>query len=206
MEQTPEEKHQGKIIRDRASYHRRLAANPERVRAIEHRHNTASRQRHRARLLAKNRLRYQARSETTIEKERLRLRATHAAIPPEVRRAKHREWSAAHPDNIRTYQSRRRARKAAAPMNDLTAEEWTAIQAAFDYRCAYCPPTCHACKSHTHVLTQDHVTLFAHNGSHTLWNVVPACVSCNSKKGTGSVLRPVQPLLLVLPAQKKQPS
>jgi hypothetical protein len=35
-------------------------------------------------------------------------------------------------------------------------------------------------------------------GSHTLWNVVPACKPCNTSKGAGAILSPIQPLLLTI--------
>ena len=87
---------------------------------------------------------------------------------------------------------RRRANKAQAPRNDLTYAQWLEIQAAFDHRCAYCQQRCEG------QLTQDHITPYAKNGSNTLWNVVPACLSCNMKKNAGPVPKPIQPLLLTI--------
>jgi 5-methylcytosine-specific restriction endonuclease McrA len=86
---------------------------------------------------------------------------------------------------------RRRARKASAPVNDLTAAQWKEIKARFGHRCAYC-----GVKPKT--LTQDHITPLSQGGSHTASNIVPACITCNAKKGTKAVLAPVQPLLLTL--------
>ena len=101
-----------------------------------------------------------------------------------------------HPEILAAQQARRRARKANAPHNDLTAAQWREIKEAFDHRCAYCGRKMKQ-------LTQDHVTPYAHNGSHTLWNVIPACKSCNSKKHDGPVLAPVQPLLLTIAPSRK---
>lgn len=85
----------------------------------------------------------------------------------------------------------RRARKANAPINDFTHAQWTALQVAFDHRCAYCGKRA---KGH---LTQDHVQPLSKGGSHTLSNIVPACKSCNSRKHAGAPLIPVQPMLLL---------
>jgi 5-methylcytosine-specific restriction endonuclease McrA len=104
----------------------------------------------------------------------------------------------AHPEILAAQQRRRRARQANAPINDLTAAQWQEIQDAFGNRCVYCPDDCKACQKKRHKLTPDHVTPYAKNGSNTLWNVVPACKSCNSKKGPRAPLKPVQPLLLTV--------
>lgn len=104
--------------------------------------------------------------------------------------AKTNAWRIAHPEQRAEQAQRRRARKANAPMNDFTAQQWRDMQAAYDHRCAYCGKRA---KGH---LTQDHITPLSQGGSHTLSNIVPACQSCNSKKHTGPPLTPVQPFLL----------
>src|SRR3990170_933860 len=71
----------------------------------------------------------------------------------------------------RLAKSRRRA-----ALGTVTLEEWRAICAQFDHRCAYC---------HRLVvpLEQDHVVPISRGGSHTPDNIVPACKPCNSSKG-----------------------
>jgi 5-methylcytosine-specific restriction endonuclease McrA len=59
--------------------------------------------------------------------------------------------------------------------SDLTLDQWTAIKAAYGYRCAYC--------RQQKPLTQDHVIPVSKGGPHTASNIVPACRSCNSSKG-----------------------
>lgn len=86
-----------------------------------------------------------------------------------------------HRDLWNLAQQRRRARQAAAPVNDLTRGQWRAIKAAFGNRCAYCG-------EHFERLTMDHVVALVNGGSHTASNVVPACRSCNCRKGTTSIL------------------
>jgi 5-methylcytosine-specific restriction endonuclease McrA len=84
---------------------------------------------------------------------------------------------------------RRRARKAAAPRNDLTATQWKEIKAAYGNRCVYCG-------KRSKKLTQDHIVPLSKGGSHTAGNIVPACRPCNGKKRDRAVLKPVQPMLL----------
>lgn len=72
---------------------------------------------------------------------------------------------------------RRRARERGV-VQDLTEDEWQACLAAFDHACAYCG------QAPDPTLTQDHVLPITSGGGHTATNVVPACVSCNSRKHT----------------------
>ena len=117
--------------------------------------------------------------------------------------AKNAAYKKANPEGQAVRAHRRRARKANAPQNDLSAAQWKEVLIHFNYRCQYCPQNCKACKEKTHVLTQDHITPFDDQGSHTLWNVIPACLEHNSEKHTGPPLKPVQPLLLTMaPARK----
>lgn len=101
-----------------------------------------------------------------------------------------------HPDKMREHESRKRALKAAAPVDDLSEAQFQEICIAFKHRCAYCGKK-------PKKLTREHVTPYKHQGSNTLWNVIPACHSCNSSKRTGPPPVPVQPLLLTIaPARK----
>lgn len=136
-----------------------------------------------------------------LEQVRLLDRKRHAAHP-EKKRARIRLYHQEHPERVRmgkiAAKNRRRARQANALRNDLTVAQWQEVLEAFGFRCAYC----HRKMAR---LSQDHITPFALQGSHTLHNVVPACHSCNSKKHAGPVLVPVQPLLLTIaPARKKK--
>lgn len=131
-----------------------------------------------------------------------RARAWHQANADRTRRQK-AEWYeanrglakkrrqayvAANRDAVRVANSRRRAVERGSAVNDLTGAEWSAIKAAYGHRCVYC---------HTKPkrLTQDHVIPLSKGGHHTASNVVPACRSCNSRKGTREA--PIfQPILL----------
>ena len=56
----------------------------------------------------------------------------------------------------------------------LTKNEWQEILNKFNNKCAYCGEKAEA---------QDHIIPLSKGGHHTKENVVPACKSCNSKKG-----------------------
>lgn len=63
-------------------------------------------------------------------------------------------------------------------INTLTAEEWISILKKYKFRCAYC-----GCEfTLFNRVTRDHVIPISKGGHNTKENVVPACVSCNSKK------------------------
>ncbi|MGA2477054.1 MAG: HNH endonuclease, partial [Terriglobia bacterium] len=70
----------------------------------------------------------------------------------------------------------RRARVAGAP-GATSPAEWQAILARFGRCCAYCG-------SDEPRLHRDHVVALAAGGSNWPANLVPACRSCNSRKGT----------------------
>jgi 5-methylcytosine-specific restriction endonuclease McrA len=95
--------------------------------------------------------------------------------------------------------ARRRKRQLAQPYT-LTGKQWLDIKTHFGFLCVYCGRD-------DLLLTKDHVLPVLLGGSHTMSNIVPACSSCNSKKGTKSIpfelwavkkrpLQPEQPSLL----------
>src|SRR5262252_112029 len=114
----------------------------------------------------------------------------------EQQQINNKNYRQAHPEKTKEHRQRRRAAKANAVINDLTHAQWIEIQVAQDHCCQYCQ------KRYKGKLTQDHILPLSKGGSHTLHNVIAACRSCNSKKHTGTVLCPVQPLLLTI-AQAK---
>lgn len=80
-------------------------------------------------------------------------------------------------ENARKSTARRKQREIAFIVNDLTDHDWKSIKNQFNQSCAYCG--CPDCK-----LTMDHVIPVSRGGQNTKDNIVPACRSCNSKKGT----------------------
>ena len=111
--------------------------------------------------------------------------------------AKCSQYQRDHPDVIKASKARYRARKYAAAIRDFTRQQWVEMQERYDHRCVYCG------KRFKGNLTQDHVIPLFKCGNHTLSNIVPACRSCNSIKGTRPALCPVQPLLLSVNAPLK---
>jgi 5-methylcytosine-specific restriction endonuclease McrA len=158
------------------------------------------RQANKARRKAQNAARYQANIAKIKQQKSAWYQANKERINAQIARwidankeyvnARAAAWKKANPEKHQLAQARRRARKASAPRNDLTAVQWKAIKAHYAYCCVYCGK-----KSQR--LTMDHIIPLSKGGAHTVSNVVPACASCNAKKGTGTPLIPVQPLLLL---------
>jgi 5-methylcytosine-specific restriction endonuclease McrA len=205
---------------DRAAHRAQRAANPAKARAQAAAWiaaNPEKRQLYLERDRPRQRARYAANPALTLARQRARQAAdpegfrikknaqarVRRAANPEQARAKYCAWLAANPEKRRGYERTRRALEREASINDLTDAQWLEIQTAFNFRCAYCPPTCWRCAKKRHKLTQDHISALGPEGPHTLHNVVPACRSCNSKKGKKAPLSPVQPLLLTVAPAKK---
>jgi predicted restriction endonuclease len=115
--------------------------------------------------------------------------AKYRAKNPEKAKAAIAAWAARNPEKIRAYRLKRNAYKRGATVNDLTTAQWKTIKEYYGHRCVYCGKK-------KQRLTQDHITPLSKGGSHTLHNVVPACGTCNSRKGNRAPLHPVQPLLI----------
>lgn len=75
--------------------------------------------------------------------------------------------------------ARKRRRRFLAADNDLTADQWGAIRAAWGC-CAYCGDAGSA-------LQKDCVLPLSRGGRYTVDNVVPACRSCNASKSNDEV-------------------
>lgn len=95
---------------------------------------------------------------------------------PEKAKQASKAWRQRNWDKEYATQCRRRARILAAPVNDFTSLQWEQLKRDFQFRCAYC--------NRKRKLTRDHVIPLSKGGAHTLSNIVPACQSCNSSKGT----------------------
>jgi hypothetical protein len=133
-----------------------------RVHAEEIRQQQAGyRDRNRKQIREHNRAYNQAKRDRT--KELARLQAWAEQEPREKRL-----------ERIRAARQRRVARKNELPAT-LTRLEWQAIKDGFDHRCVYC-------NRQMLKLTQDHIIPLIDGGPYTADNIVPACLSCNSRK------------------------
>lgn len=90
-------------------------------------------------------------------------------------------WQAAHQPLMKESKRRHHARQTGAKINDLTNAQWQERKAEYGSLCAYCLKP-------MGTVSQDHMTPLSRGGDHTLTNVVPACRSCNSLKGTKTLL------------------
>lgn len=84
-------------------------------------------------------------------------------------------WNAENTALKRLYSQQRRSRKRQLPAT-LTAEQWETIKTYFSNKCAYC--------GSLDELAQDHFVPLLKGGEYTHNNIVPACKSCNSSKGS----------------------
>lgn len=107
-----------------------------------------------------------------------RRRALYAA-DPSGRQAQNDRWRMAHPEKHRAIGRRREAAERGAEIQDFTGEQWEVRLNEFGGRCAYCLRVLQ--------LEQDHVQPITKGGNHTYENIVPACRSCNAKKGNRPV-------------------
>lgn len=78
-----------------------------------------------------------------------------------------------HPECKRMSEQKRKALKKKLPAT-LTIGQWEKIKTQFNNKCAYCGEEIS--------LTQDHFIPLSKGGEYTHNNIIPACLSCNSKK------------------------
>jgi 5-methylcytosine-specific restriction endonuclease McrA len=110
---------------------------------------------------------------------------------PDEHRAENRAYSARDPERrqrqIESSPNRRAVRKASDARRrsrklnaggSYTYVEWLLLVAAHSGRCAYCAAVA--------VVHADHRIPLARGGSNSIDNIVPACRSCNLRKGTMS--------------------
>jgi len=137
-------------------------------------------------VLAKNKkLYYEANKEKIAEKGKLYRVANNA-----LKKARDRAYYETHREDILKYQKqnakdypekrntinqRRRTRKRELP-STLTDSQWNDAKIAFDNKCCYC--------GKEKPLAQEHFLALHKLGEHSHLNIIPACQSCNSSKGS----------------------
>lgn len=131
----------------------------------------------------------------TLEQERQACSARRTAKyrqDPAKGRAETRAWRLSNPEKAkairrRHYEKNREAilahsidniarRKACYSAGTITLADWRAIVAMHDGNCVYC--------GEKRRMTMDHIVPLSRGGEHSAMNIVPACKSCNSSKGS----------------------
>ncbi len=109
------------------------------------------------------------------DRERLKKRThSYQSLNYEAVKAHHKQYLKNHPEIERAYVNNYRARKLGAE-GYFTFQEWVELCEQYSSRCAYCGKGT--------ILTADHVIPLSEGGSNYISNILPACKSCNSKKG-----------------------
>lgn len=108
---------------------------------------------------------------------------------PDLARARNtaavRRWRKDHPEHYKVIRNRSKNKMRAAGRlhrqqmqvlpRDLTMAEWQETLRYFDHRCAYC--------RRRRKLQHEHVIPVCQGGGYTKDNIVPACSTCNYRKG-----------------------
>ena len=114
-------------------------------------------------------------------KHRERVRTVDAALKRRLRKER--------PEYCNGIKKRQRARRAGA-LGSHTDAQWMARVAFYGWRCFYCRAILTA-----KTLTRDHRIPLTKGGTDFASNLVPACHSCNSRKGARSSYMEKRPLL-----------
>lgn len=94
----------------------------------------------------------------------------------ERRRQSMRKYRRSERGRVSTAQHNHR-RRSLTQDGHVSAKEWRALVEKFQNACAYCGTSDVA-------LTMDHVIPLSRGGRHSVSNIVPACLRCNSSKGS----------------------
>lgn len=86
------------------------------------------------------------------------------------------EYNKAHVIEKRGYVETRRARLLDQDDGTITGKTWRELISLYDNQCVYCLKKFDS-------LEQDHVEPLSQGGQHSIYNIVPACRTCNRSKG-----------------------
>ncbi len=95
---------------------------------------------------------------------------------PDKVRARAKRWKEDNPEKEKLSRKQRKYRNRNAE-GRFTLKEWNVKLEEYNYRCAYC-----GCELNSETITVDHKVPLSRGGANYIWNVVPACKTCNSKK------------------------
>ena len=96
---------------------------------------------------------------------------------PEKHKEHVRRWNKSNPEKRRIYTMNRIARLKNSE-GSFTSEEWEVLKKSCEYSCLCC-----GVKEPKTKLSIDHVIPLSKNGSNSITNIQPLCLSCNQKKG-----------------------
>lgn len=111
------------------------------------------------------------------EKNRIRIlkqKEDYCLQEKEYRRVWSKNYRVAHREQNRQHSCKRRARVRKAFVIEWSEHQWNQLLEWFANCCAYC-----GCKGN---LTIDHFIPLVKGGDHALYNIVPACLKCNTSK------------------------
>lgn len=86
-----------------------------------------------------------------------------------------KRYNTSHPEQRRWHHMNHKVRRRTRMVGAVTRPQWQAILSIYGHRCVYC--------GGKRRLGQDHIVPLAKGGTHSPDNVVPACLSCNVRKG-----------------------
>lgn len=101
--------------------------------------------------------------------------------PEQTRKAKER-YKVKHPDKYRDSLRREKIQRRQAE-GWHSEVQWRMLLAEHDYRCYYCGVEM-TFEDGPYKWTRDHIVPISRGGTDNIDNIVPACKSCNSSKGT----------------------
>lgn len=91
-----------------------------------------------------------------------------------------KEYRSSNKELCRNYANNYRAKMNANTLLPLTIEEWLFIMQLFDHQCIYCGDTSN--------LSQDHIVAISKGGPHSIGNVGPSCMKCNTSKNASDMI------------------
>ena len=118
-----------------------------------------------------------------------------------------RQWRRANPERVKAIDQRakrkayardpariirnvtNRLRRKQTTGRGVTQAEWLDRLAEFNDHCAYCLRPMNDTHLDPQEHTEEHMLPVSKGGSHDITNIVPACRSCNARKGTLSLLQ-----------------
>ncbi len=145
----------------------RRAANPDRIAAVKRAYYVANRERTLARQAA-----YRS---AHLEQKRAADREYYQENR-DRRMVYIRDWQRRNPERV---QASRKSTRSRATGTRFTSAEWRDLLIEHGHRCRYCDTPDSVAR-----LTADHAIPLSRGGSNLIENIVPACLSCNDRKGT----------------------